>query len=84
MVRFINNREVQENNDKDLCIYSRYRNYQDMDYGVWVPHFKADNQLISYHNRKIGIMWDIADRDSIEPKTGDKCPLCGREIIIYE
>lgn len=83
MVKFINNREVQENSDKDLCIYSRYRSYQDMEHGVWVPHFKPDNWLISYHNGKMGVMWDSSD-NNIEPKTGDICPLCGREIIIYE
>lgn len=84
MVKFINNREVQENNDPDLCIYSRYRSYQDMEHGVWVPHFRPDNWLVSYHNGKMGVMWDKADRNGAEPRTGDICPICSRVIIIYE
>lgn len=84
MVKFINNKEVQENNDAELCIYSRYRSYQDMPHGVWVPHFRPDNWLVSYHNGKMGVMWDAADRNGAEPRTGDICPICGRVIIIYE
>lgn len=40
-------RKYYENAD-ECCYYIRKETYQDMAYGVWVPHFKPEKKLIAY------------------------------------
>ena len=87
MVVFSPTIENRRNDDKDYCHYVRYRTYQDMTDGVWVPHFKPDNKLVAFHHVKpddgYDIMWDKW-YSGPEPKEGDACKWCGRKIRIFE
>ena len=78
-------RKYYENAD-ECCYYIRKETYQDMSYGVWVPHFKPEKKLIAYHNfskdnMKPDIMYDKEFSEK-EPSDGDICPKCNRVIRI--
>ena len=71
--------ECRKNDDSEICIYYRIREYQT----EWIPHFRPFNILAVYHNGERRFAWTV-DSDDPEPKDEDKCPICGRIIIIYE
>lgn len=71
--------ESRKNDDSEICIYTRLREYQT----DFIPHFGPLDSLISYHNKKRQFMW-VDGNGEKEPKTGDICPICKRTILIYE
>jgi len=75
-------------NDGECCLYIRQRTHQDMANGVWVPHFRAENKIVAYHNfskdhMRPDVMYN-AEFDKVEPQNGDICPKCNRKIMIVE
>lgn len=82
-------RKYYENAD-ECCYHIIQGTKQSMDYGVWVPHFRAEHRIIAYHDfsqKKTlpDVMYNREfDKDRPEPKNGDICPKCGRKIMIIE
>lgn len=80
-------RKYYENAD-ECCYYIKQNTYQDMNYGVWAPHFRTNNRIVAYHNFSKNhmipdTMYPTADGKK-EPQNGDVCPICGRMVQIIE
>lgn len=84
-------------NDQDeICYWIDCFDYQSMDNGVWVPHYKPQpEEIISYHgfnpssDDKIEMFKDSlkakkimwrADEKKQRPSNNDICPICSKKI----
>lgn len=69
-------RDALFNNDEFFCIYGLKilgRNFP----------YPTDQTLYAVHDGRQDIMWsNHSDQD--KPKQFDKCPVCGREILLYQ
>lgn len=71
-----NPKEVIENSNPDICIQIRHITARQFPY-------PSDHMIRVYHNGR-EIIKNYTGRYSEEPKDGDICPECGREIIVFD
>lgn len=73
----VNPKIIRENNDSDVCIYVRDVSERNFLYQSYWSFF-------AYHNGKMQLMWNNSNGFHDMPRDGDKCNICGREILIVD
>ena len=66
-----------KNDDPDICVYALRIHER-------VFPYPSDWMMYSYHNGRLGLMWADNKGWDKQPKDGDICPRCGREILIFK
>lgn len=87
-------------NDDEECYWIDIVDYQSMDNGIRVPHYRPEpEKMVSYHNfaplsndvvemfkasDKTKKIMWVADGKTKKPSDGDICPICNRKIKIVK
>ena len=74
---YLNPKQIRENNDKDICIYTKRVSVKDFPY-------VNDWMFTVWHNGKRSYKINRYNNFDNLPKDGDRCEICGREILIVD
>lgn len=72
---WVNPKTLRENSDEDICLYHLRIDER-------MPMYQSFWAMYSWHSNKEMCMWTNNNGFLDEPKDGNICKYCGREILI--